>query len=151
MTLAEGRQRPVCSDCGFVVYMNPAPSVAAVLVKDGRVLLVKRNIEPGFGKWCLPGGFIEEDESAEDAVVREVFEETGLHCRTTRLLDAHSMRSAVYGSIIVLCYEADGISEMLEAGGDAADADYFPLEQLPPIAFDNHDRFIKKYAECPHP
>jgi 8-oxo-dGTP diphosphatase len=142
----EGRPRPVCTRCGFVVYLNPAPSVAAIVHREDRVLLVKRSIEPGLGRWSLPGGFIEEDENAEEAVVREVQEETGLTCRPQNLLDAHSMRSATYGSILVLCYSAEILNGRLQAGGDAAEACFFPTNLLPEIAFDIHSRFLEKHA-----
>lgn len=142
----DGRERPVCDCCGHVVYLNPAPSVAAILHREGRVLLVKRGIEPGMGLWSLPGGFIEEDENVEQAVIREVEEETGLVCRPHLLLDVHSMRSTLYGSILVLCYSAEILNGHLRAGGDAADAQFFPPDGLPEIAFDIHRRFLAAHA-----
>ena len=145
----DGSPRPVCVRCGHVVYLNPAPSIAAILVRDGRVLLVKRNIEPGLGLWCLPGGFIEEDETVEQAVIREVREETGLSCHPRVLRDAHSMRSAVYGNILVLCYEADILDGELKAGGDAEEARFFSWNQLPEIAFDIHRTFLERYGTRP--
>jgi ADP-ribose pyrophosphatase YjhB (NUDIX family) len=129
-----------------VAYVNPAPSVAVILHRDGRVVLVKRNIEPGLGLWSLPGGFIEEDENVEQAVIREVEEETGLICRPRSLLNAHSMRSPIYGSILVLCYSADIVDGCLRAGGDAAEAQLFARNDVPEIAFDIHRRFLEMYA-----
>lgn len=145
----DGSPRPVCVRCGHVVYLNPAPSIAAILVRDGRVLLVKRNIEPGLGLWSLPGGFIEENETVEEAVVREVREETGLSCVPRKLCDAHAMRSAVYGSILVLCFVADIDGGELNAGGDAEETRFFPTDQLPEIAFDIHRTFLNKYGTRP--
>ena len=142
----EGRERPVCVRCEHVAYVNPAPSVAAILHRDGRVLLVKRNIEPGLGLWSLPGGFIEEDENVEQAVIREVEEETGLLCRPHLLLDVHSMRSVLYGSILVLCYSAEILDGRLRAGGDASEAQFFSPDGLPEIAFDLHRRFLAAHA-----
>jgi 8-oxo-dGTP diphosphatase len=142
------RVRPVCDLCGQVVYLNPAPSVAAILQREGRVLLVKRNIEPGLGRWGLPGGFIEEDESVEQAVIREVEEETGLACRPRLLLDVHSMRSVVYGPILVLCYSADILDGRMRPGGDADEAQFFSPDGLPEIAFDIHRRFLERHAGC---
>lgn len=142
----DGRERPVCDRCGNVVYVNPAPSVAAILQREGRVLLVKRNIEPGLGRWGLPGGFIEEDENAEQAVIREVEEETGLVCRPHLLLDVHSMRSVVYGPILVLCYSAEILDGRVRAGGDAAEVQFFSPDGLPEIAFDIHRRFLERHA-----
>jgi 8-oxo-dGTP diphosphatase len=70
--------------------MNPLPCVAAVLVRDGRVLLVKHKIEPGYGEWGLPAGFMEWGESPEESLQREVLEETGLKCYSPKLLSVCS-------------------------------------------------------------
>lgn len=142
----DGRRRPVCSACGFIYYVNPVPSIAAILFREGRVCLVKRNIEPGLGLWSLPGGFIEEDETVEDAVVREVEEETGLCCKPLHLVDMHTMISAYYGSILVLCFLTDVIRGNLKAGGDADDVRFFDLNNIPEIAFDVHLRFLEKHV-----
>jgi 8-oxo-dGTP diphosphatase len=142
----DGRVRPVCPVCGHVVYLNPVPSVAAILFREGRVLLVKRNIEPGIGLWCLPGGFIETGESAEQAVVREVQEETGLLCKPLTLVKARSIIGGYYGNIIVLCYSADILSGELHAGEDAEEARYFDPQNLPEFAFTAHFRFLETYV-----
>jgi len=142
----DGRRRPVCSACGFVYYVNPVPSIAAILFREGRVCLVKRNIEPGLGLWSLPGGFIEEDETVEDAVLREVEEETGLLCKPQKLVDMRTMISAYYGSILVLCFLAEVVNGELEAGGDADEVRFFDLNDIPEIAFDVHLRFLEKYV-----
>jgi len=140
------RLRPLCLSCGYVAYLNPAPSVAAILQRDGRVLLVKRNIEPGRGLWSLPGGFIEAGESIEQAVQREVEEETGLHCRAPLLLDAQAVLGGFYGDILVLCYVSRDFDGEIHPGGDASEARFFALDDLPPVAFDVHAHFIGKFS-----
>ncbi len=145
LQLHDGRERPVCSACGHIVYLNPAPSVAAILYQEGRVLLVRRAIEPGLGLWSLPGGFIELGETPEDAVIREVEEETGLICQPLRLLNAQGIVSGFYGDILVLCYSAEATSGELRAGCDASDAEYFDLHSLPAIAFDVHRSFLSQF------
>jgi 8-oxo-dGTP diphosphatase len=141
----DGRPRPVCPSCGFIVYLNPVPSVAAILSREGRVLLVKRNIDPGRGYWCLPGGFIEAGESPQDAVVREVEEETGFRCRPLGLVDVQAVLGGYYGDIIVICYAAQVLDGTLKAGEDAAEADFFDLDALPGFAFSVHRRFLEKH------
>jgi 8-oxo-dGTP diphosphatase len=141
----DGRPRPVCPACGHVVYLNPTPSVAAILFREGRVLLVKRNIQPGIGLWCLPGGFIEAGETAEQALAREVQEETGLIARVLDLVDVQTVVGGFYYNIVVICYSAEAVSGELQAGEDAGEARYFDLAELPELAFSVHRRFLDRY------
>ena len=69
-------QRIMCPHCGYGAYYNPKP-VAAVIPEDaeGRVILLRRGLEPGAGKWTFPGGFVDLGESVEQAASREVMEE----------------------------------------------------------------------------
>ena len=77
--LKEGEpERLVCRNCGFVFYLGPKLVAGALFEADGGMLLVQRDIEPGYGKWTFPGGFVERGEKAETAAEREVLEETGL-------------------------------------------------------------------------
>ena len=74
----EGKERQYCPGCQFVNYENPLPVAVAVTVKDGKFLLIKRGIPPRKGMWASPSGFIETGETAEEACLRELKEETGL-------------------------------------------------------------------------
>ena len=80
-------KRTVCSSCGFINYHNPKPCVVAVIVRDEKVLLTRRSIEPGFGKWDLPGGFMERGEHPVDALKREIREELGVDLSAHMILD----------------------------------------------------------------
>ncbi len=76
-----------CSTCGFHYFINSAAAVAALVTdEEGNLMLVKRGVEPGYGKLDLPGGFIDPLESAEDAVKRELKEELGLKVKTLEYL-----------------------------------------------------------------
>ena len=79
-------ERLVCANCGFIFYQNSKPCASALLEKDGRVMLVRRAVEPYKGCWDIPGGFLENGEHPEDGVVRELLEETGLTIEPTEIL-----------------------------------------------------------------
>lgn len=84
--LLGGRERPVCPVCGHVIWSHFSLGVGGLLVHQGRVLLTQRNIEPNPGQWVLPGGYVETEETLDQAIVREFNEETGLEVRPTGLL-----------------------------------------------------------------
>jgi ADP-ribose pyrophosphatase YjhB (NUDIX family) len=94
--LVEGEDRPrlVCSACGFIHYVNPKVVVGAVPERAGRVLLMRRAIEPRYGAWTFPGGFMEVDETAEEAALREAEEELGLSLTLGPLLGVYSRPAA---------------------------------------------------------
>jgi len=96
---------------------------AIVLDPAGRLLLVQRANEPGAGRWSLPGGRVEPGETDQDAVVREVAEETGLQVRTTRL--AGRVRRGPY---LIADYTCELVGGVLRAGDDASDVRWADAE-----------------------
>ncbi|MBI5652849.1 MAG: NUDIX hydrolase [Chloroflexi bacterium] len=88
--IESGRERPVCPQCGFVVYRNPAPVGLIVATQDDKVLLVHRVNPPLGGYWAPPTGYIEMDESIEEGTARETKEETGLDVAVDKLLGLYS-------------------------------------------------------------
>ncbi|MFW5832113.1 MAG: NUDIX domain-containing protein [Prolixibacteraceae bacterium] len=84
--IKDDKPRQVCSECGFVFYQNPRPCVAVLVEKGEKIMLARRGIEPYRDWWDLPGGFIEEGEHPEEAVHREIAEETGLEVEIIKLL-----------------------------------------------------------------
>jgi len=144
-TSTENRERDHCPSCGAVAYENPVPATAVVVFNERQeLLLVQRAVEPGKGQWCLPGGFQEIDESAEQCALRELREETGISARVKKLLGIEMSPHPWYRAVQVIGYEADGISGRLTAGDDALAAAYFPLRQLPALAFQSHARIIER-------
>ena len=72
--------RLVCVQCGFIFYQDPKVAVATIIRDDSdRIVLVKRAIEPGYGKWVCPGGFVDRGEEVLAAAIREAREEAGVH------------------------------------------------------------------------
>ena len=146
--LIEWRKRFICTSCGYIAYENPLPVAASVVVKKGKeVLLVKRANHPMKGMWCLPCGFAEIDERIEEAVLRELQEETHLSGSIGRLIDAQTGHNYFYGNMLMISYEVIHVKGQPKAGDDAAEARYFPLDHLPPLAFSSHASALQKYKE----
>ena len=144
--ICEGSPRLFCEHCDEPIYENPIPASCLVVVDNiNRVLLVKRSVEPKKGFWCLPGGFMELGESPEKAALRELEEETGLSGRIEMLLGVSSNPSALYHTVLMVGYLIRQYSGTLIAGDDAEDAVYYHYNELPKIAFDSHERFIRMY------
>ncbi len=133
----EGRKEPRkhCPACGFTQYKNPVPSVGAISVKDGKVLLIKRGVEPAKGAWVFPTGFIDEGESPPHACLRELKEETGLEGKIIRIVEAYAEEADIYGSILVIMYLVKVTGGKLQPGDDAADARFFKPIELPDLLF----------------
>lgn len=135
----DDRPRQACTGCGRIRYRNAKPCAGALVVHDGRLLLVKRAIEPYLGCWDIPGGFLEADEHPEVGALREVKEETGLAVRLTELFGIYMGRYS-YGEEEVHCLNVYFLAEV--SGGaelpddDATDLAWFAPDELPKaIAF----------------
>ncbi len=119
----------------------------AVLVEGGKILLIKRSKEPGAGLWAIPGGRIEDNETAEECMLREMKEETGLDIQIERMVSLYSEPDRDPRKIIAASYLVRRTGGRLKAGDDAGDARWFDLELLPDLAFD-HKRIISDALEC---
>lgn len=144
---AAGRPRPVCPVCGFIVFHNPVPGVGILCEMDGGLLMVKRGHPPHEGRWALPSGYIEADESSEQAAVRECREETGLDTEILELFGVDSFPEGSLDSGIIIFYRARPVGGTLKAGDDAADARVFELQDLPQdIPFRTHREVVSRWA-----
>ncbi len=141
----EGRSRLNCPKCKWINYRNPLPVIACLVTnKAGELLLIKRDLEPCKGKWALPGGFMEVDESLPEAGVRELSEETGLKGKPGRLIGAHTQESQMYGAVLMVGIEFIVEDEKIVPGDDASDAKFFPHKDLPEIPFISHRKLIEE-------
>ncbi|MBE9487906.1 MAG: NUDIX hydrolase [Bacteroidetes bacterium] len=126
----------------FMSYKIPSITTDGIILKDKQILLIKRKNEPFKGKWALPGGFVEYGEKTEDAVIREVSEETGLKTKIRTLAGVYSDPNRdPRGHIITIIYVLDIVEGNVKAGDDASDVKFFDVHQLPALATD-HNKII---------
>jgi len=143
---SEGRRRLFCTGCDLTVYDNPIPAACTVIVDaNDRLLLVKRNVEPKKGLWCLPGGFMELNETPEQTGLRELREETGLSGKIELLLGVAANTSSRYGTVVITGFLVRVFTGSTSPGDDAEEVRWFDHKDLPEIAFDSHKKFIRIY------
>ena len=128
-------------------YPRPSVTVDAILISPKpSVLLIQRSGEPFKGKWALPGGFIELDESLETSCRRELEEETGVRVGEMSQFKAYGAvdRDPRGRTISVVFYSLLDQEISPSAGDDAANAQWFPLSELPELAFD-HQQILDEF------
>jgi len=143
--LEGGRLRKACGSCGYVHYVNPIPAVGIVIELDGGVVLIQRNHPPHQGRWALPSGYIEADESAEEAAIREACEETGLKVEILEMAGVNSFPEGPPLSGIMIFYRTRPIGGQLQAGDDASAAKVFLPAELPLLPFRTHREMIAQW------
>jgi len=139
--------RMKCRSCGFVQYRNPAPAAGVIIIEEGAVLLVKRRFDPYRGLWAIPSGFIEYNEDARETAAREAREETGLAVELDGLHAVESCFDDPRGNSLLVLYRGHITGGSLRAGDDAEDVRFFPLGNLPPIAFEAHRTVLGALAQ----
>jgi 8-oxo-dGTP diphosphatase len=143
----EDADRLHCAACGLVLYENPAPTVSAVVERDGRVLLTRRGIEPRRGMWDTPGGFVETGEDPVEALRRELLEETGLAVEVVDFLGIYPDRygdgaptlNVFYAARVIGGGQGEPRDDVTEIGWFEPDA--FPAE----LAFRNGERALAEW------
>jgi 8-oxo-dGTP diphosphatase len=119
-------------------YKSPKLTADGAVLLNGQILLIQRKNEPFKGKWALPGGFVEYGEKVENAVIREVFEETGLRTKIKGIFGVYSDPDRdPRGHIVTVVYLLNVEGGELISGDDATDARFFNLNDLPEFAFDH--------------
>lgn len=146
----EGDLEQVCGVCDAVYYHNPKPCAGAFVVRDGKVMLVRRGIEPYKDCWDIPGGFLAPDEHPVDGAIREVEEETGLRVQST---DFVGIFTDTYGDgaaehTLNIYYRAEIVGGEPEPQTDAVEIGWFAPDELPEnIAFQHAPAALQQWAE----
>jgi ADP-ribose pyrophosphatase YjhB (NUDIX family) len=120
--------RDVCDACGNIHYQNPKLVLGSIPEWEGRLLLCRRAIEPRYGYWTLPAGFMENGESTGEAAARETMEEAGARIE---LQDAFSMISVPYVNQVHLFYRARLLDLEFKAGVESLEVALFEEARIP--------------------
>lgn len=143
----ENRQREICPHCGWVYYPQLKVSAAAMVIQDGRLLLIRRATPPWQGCWYLPAGYVEADEDPKRAAERELWEETGLQAQCNALHGAYFFDDDPRGNGLLLVYRSHLTGGELNLNGEADRADFFGADELPdPLTGAGHDRAIADWV-----
>ena len=148
--MEDGFPREKCGKCGWVHYHNPQPTVSAIISRNGKILLCQRAAGPFKGKWGLPGGFLEEGESAEGGLRREMKEELEIEVKNIRLLTVEGPAYYPFGGQdnynIDICYLVVPVGEPEAVDkSDVAEIDWFDPDKLPDMAFESNVMAIKAW------
>lgn len=149
----EGRELEACPNDDFVLWRDPKVSVSIVVADGDGIVLGRRGIEPGYGMWCLPGGFVNDDESPAEAAIRECREEVGLRVEVDSVLDVYHAGRTTAPSLVVIAYRGHVLDgDELATGDEMLEVGVFPLSALPELAFPSHRQAVAKYrAELASP
>lgn len=150
----ENQHRYQCQACQFEFFMNVAAAVGIVLTCEDKVLVVRRGREPQKGQWDLPGGFVDQHESVEQALIREIFEELGMTLSSgLHYLGAwpneYPYKSVHYHTLdIFFTARADKFPDVQLDNQEVSDCQWISVEQLTslPFAFESASKAIQAFC-----
>src|SRR6476659_10057454 len=123
----DNRERMICAECGYILYDNPKIVVGSVARWDDRILLVRRSIEPRYGCWTLPAGYLELNESASAGAEREAWEEARARIEIEGLLAIYDIPRI---SQVQLIYRARLVDEAVAAGPESLEVGLFEWDDI---------------------
>jgi ADP-ribose pyrophosphatase YjhB (NUDIX family) len=141
--------RLVCTrtTCGFVLYLDPKLAVGTVIrMPDERIVLVRRAIEPGYGKWVFPGGYVDRGEEVTLAAIREAKEEAGVDVRIDRLINIYSYAGR---APVIVVYAASWLGGKLAVDDEGLEARAFEPDEIPwdELAFRSTREALREYLQ----
>jgi 8-oxo-dGTP diphosphatase len=141
-------ERFVCQACGFIHYVDPKVAVGTIIrvADDRRVVLARRAIEPGFGQWVFPGGYVDRGEIVEQAAVREAREEVGLDVRIEGLVGIYSYAGR---TPIVIVFAARAEAGEIVTDAESLEARLFAPSEIPwdELAFRSTQEALRHYLD----
>ncbi len=138
-------RRIACPSCGYEAYFNPKPVAAAIPVdRDGRVILLRRGLEPRRGYWTFPGGFVDLGESVEGAARRETMEELSMEVELGPLLGVYSRGDE---RVVLIVFRARALGEPTAILPEATEVDAFSPAEIPwdELAFWSTERALHDF------
>jgi len=127
--LPDRKHRKVCSACGFVYFTGPKLVAGCLVIERGRVLLIRRGIEPSLGRWTFPGGYVDAGETAQAAALRETSEEVGVSARLGQVLGVYA--DPAHPVVCVVVYLAEPGAGSARVSEEAIEVRYFAPDQIP--------------------
>lgn len=142
---ADTRQRLVCSACGFVYYDNPKLICGALVCHQDQILLCRRAIEPRYGYWTLPAGFMEIGETMQQAALRETLEEAAAIATQARLYCVFDI--AYLGQVHMMYLSHLNADGKFGVGEESLECRLFAFDQIPwaDLAFDTIKQTLERY------
>ena len=142
-------ERPACTACDFVWFVDPKIAAGCIVETPTGIVLLRRGIEPAYGKWVFPGGYVDHGERVEDAAVRETREESCLEVRVTSLLNVYSYSGR---PVIVVVFTGEHIGGTLAAADETLEAGTFPPAKIPwhDLAFSSTFDALREYVGRVH-
>lgn len=147
----EDRDRLACADCGHIAYINPRLVVTTLpITDDGDLVLIRRGIEPGVGLWAQPGGFLEVDETVNQAAIRETWEETGLLVEPGEIVGLYTRLEA---AVVTIVFEARIVGGVAAPTPEATEIGTFAPDAIPwpQIAFKTTMWALRDWLDLRHP
>jgi ADP-ribose pyrophosphatase YjhB (NUDIX family) len=140
----DDRARYYCNACGTIHYQNPTMVVGCIVEQQNRILMCRRAIEPGYGKWTLPAGYLENGETVSEGAARETFEEARAK---VEILAPYALYNICYVNQIYLMFRARLADGSFRAGSESLEVKLFPEDEIPwdQIAFQVIEETLVNY------
>jgi len=141
-----GRERQQCPECDWIHFIDPKVGAGVLIEKKGQVLLARRGMAPSRGDWHFPSGFVDAEESPEEAAIRECKEETGLDVHLVELIDVFHYTADFRGEGVFILYRGEITGGTPKAMDDVTELAFFAPDDLPQnIAFRSNQMALQRW------